>query len=60
MKKTIIYRYLGTNGILETPIHLEDVYYVRLLHLEAEDGKMLTDGNRKTSVVRIPEQELEN
>lgn len=59
MTKEVIYRYLGTNGILESTIHLEDVYYVRLLQLIADEGKILTDGIIKTKSARIPEDELE-
>ena len=47
MKKQVYYRYLGTNGIIETPIHLEDTYYTRLIHLTAEDNCILTNGKRK-------------
>ena len=47
MKKRVYYRYLGTNGIIETPIHLENTYYIRLIHLSAEDNCILTNGKRK-------------
>ena len=36
MKKQVLYTYLGTNGTLTTPIHLEDIYYVRKYRLWAE------------------------
>lgn len=58
MKKRVIYRYLGTNGVIESPIHLEDIYYIRLLRLSADQGKMLTDGERTVFEVLIPEEEL--
>ena len=59
MKKTVLYRYLGTNGVIESPVHLEDIYYVRLLKLRADIGKMLTNGEVKVKSVTIPEEELE-
>ena len=60
MKKTVMYRYLGTNGIIESPIHLEDTYYVRLLRIEAGEGKSLTkDGETFVRMALIPEEELE-
>lgn len=59
MKKTIFYRYLGTNGTIESPVHLEDIYYVRLVHLTAEKGKMLTNGVKVVSNIRVPEEEVE-
>lgn len=59
MKKTVLYRYLGTNGVIESPVHLEDIYYVRLLKLRADIGKMLTNGEVKVKSITIPEEELE-
>ena len=58
MKKEIIYRYLGTNGAIESPVHLEDIYYVRLVHLTAEDGYILTDGIKKVYSIRVPEEKV--
>ena len=29
MKKTPLYTYLGTNGTITSPIHLEDIYYIK-------------------------------
>ena len=60
MTKQVIYKYLGTNGVIESPVHLEDVYYIRLLHLTADEGKTLTNGIIKTTSIRIPEEELED
>ena len=60
MTKQVIYKYLGTNGVIESPVHLEDIYYVRLLRLTADKNKILTDGIRNLTVVKIPEEELEN
>lgn len=58
MTKQVIYRYLGTNGVIESPVHLEDIYYTRLLVLSADDGKVLTNGTITTLSVKIPEEEL--
>lgn len=59
MTKTVYYTYLGTNGVIESPVHLEDAYYVRKLRLEADAGKQLTkDGKTFRTVVMIPEDEL--
>jgi hypothetical protein len=60
MTKETLYRYLGTNGVLETPIHLEDIYYVRLLKLTADAGHMMTNGEKTVRTVTIPEEELDN
>ena len=36
MTKQILYKYLGTNGVIESPVHLEDIYYVRTVALYAD------------------------
>lgn len=59
MKKTVIYRYLGTNGIIESPVHLEDTYYVRLCRLTADDNKKLTNGEEEWRSVLVPEDEID-
>lgn len=58
MKKVLMYRYLGTNGLITSPIHLEDTYYVRMVALYAEPGKFLTNGTKKTTYVLVPEEEV--
>ena len=58
MTKEIIYRYLGTNGIIESPVHLEDIYYITLIKMTADFGKKLTkDGQNKVFSVTVPEEE---
>lgn len=59
MIKQVIYRYLGTNGVIESPVHLEDTYYTRYLALTADQGKKLTNGRVFKDSVRIPEEDLE-
>ena len=61
MKKEVIYRYLGTNGTLDTPIHLEDVYYVRMLRITADSQHALkrVDGDSLMHTALIPEEELD-
>ena len=59
MKKTNIYKYLGTNGVIESPIHLEDIYYIRLVELKADKGKILTDGESTFYMIRVPENEVD-
>jgi hypothetical protein len=59
MKKQVIYKYLGTNGTIESPVHLEDIYYVRSVRLVAETGKALTNGDRVVSSITVPEDEVD-
>lgn len=60
MKKVVYYHYLGTNGTILSPVHLEDAYYVRKYHLIADPGKKVTkDGQHLYQEITIPEEELE-
>lgn len=59
MTKTIIYTYLGTNGTLSTPIHLEGIYSVKNYNLIADEDKLLTkDGINTYGHVIVPENEI--
>lgn len=60
MTKTVYYVYLGTNGTITSPVHLEDVYYTRKLSLKADKGMALTkNGKDLFPSVMIPEDELD-
>lgn len=60
MLKQVIYTYLGTNGTLNTPIHLEGIYSVRKVRLIAGEGKQLTkDSKNFFSSVLVPESEVD-
>lgn len=60
MKKTIIYTYLGTNGTITTPIHLEGIYSVKKYSLVADENKVLTkDGINTYGHIIVSEDELE-
>ena len=59
MKQTILYQYLGTNGSILSPIHLENAYSVKKIQLVAEDNKQLTKDNETFyNSILIPEEEL--
>lgn len=62
MTKQVLYRYLGTNGTILTPIHLEGAYGVKLIKIIADSDKMLTCDNGITlrNSVLIPEEEVSN
>ena len=60
MIKQIMYEYLGTNDSICSPVHLEDIYYVRKYKLIADDKKLLVKGSRKEKSVLIPEDDLDN
>ena len=61
MRKEVLYEYLGTNGTILSPIHLEDIYYVRKLRLIADKKKILKreDLGILKEIVVIPESDFE-
>lgn len=59
MKKVALYQYLGTNGTILSPVHLEDIYYVKKWELTAETGKVLVkDGVKFGRTQIVPDEEL--
>ena len=59
MTKETMYVYLGTNGTICSPIHLEDVYYIRKMRLWADEGIALTkDGINLHYRIIVPENEV--
>ncbi len=58
MTKQVLYKYLGTNGVIESPVHLEDIYYVRINILTADEGKILTNGIKRVKQVRCSDDEV--
>lgn len=61
MTKVPMYRYLGTNGTITSKVHLEDVYYVRMVALYADaDKKLVNSAGRMVSYVLVPEDEVNN
>ena len=60
MTKEVLYTYLGTNGSITSPVHLEDIYYVRSIRLIADDKHKLTkDGKHFVRMVNVPEDEVD-
>lgn len=60
MTKTVQYVYLGTNGTIISPVHLEDIYYTRRFYLEADAHKSLTmDGKNFVKQVVVSEDDLD-
>ena len=58
MKKTTMYRYLGTNGVIDSPVYLEGIYSVKIISLIADEGKALTkDGKNFVESVRVATEE---
>lgn len=61
MKKVKIYTYLGTNGTITSPVHLEGIYSVIKYKLLPEEGYKLTnDGISYHEIVEIEESDIPN
>lgn len=60
MTQTKMYRYLGRNGIITSPIFLENIDPIPMLTLRASEGKILTNGIEKTKTKTIFIDEIEN
>lgn len=55
-----MYRYLGVNGIITTPIKIDGVYSVELIQVVADKDKILRNsktGEERLSVI-IPKEEV--
>lgn len=46
MIKTSMYRYLGRNGIITSPVFLDKIESIPMYSLKAEQGKILTNGEK--------------
>jgi hypothetical protein len=60
MKKVVLYHYLGTNGTIISPVHIEDTYYIRKIRLIAEEGKALTNGSQTVQSIIVPEENVKD
>lgn len=60
MTKQVYYFYMGTNGTILSPVHLEDAYYTRRIKLTADEGKQLTrDKKNFCDSITVPEDEVD-
>lgn len=61
MEKDIIYKYIGTNGTIETGVYLPGVTAMKMYRLYADYGKRVTNDGKEYYTVSplIPEDELE-
>jgi hypothetical protein len=60
MRQTKVYRYLGRNGIITTPILIDGANAIVMYRLIADADKVLTNGNHSVNTVDVFEDELNN
>ena len=58
MKQVKVYRYLGRNGIITTPVIIEGANAIVMYRLIADADKVLTNGSHKVNTVDVFEDEL--
>ncbi len=60
MVKNKMYRYLGRNGIITSPILLESIEPIPMFIIVASEGKLLTNGVEKVKEKLIFSEELKD
>jgi hypothetical protein len=61
MKRRKLYRYVGRNGTITSPIFLEDIKHIPLVELKPEIGYALTDGiavKKGSIIVHVEEADI--
>lgn len=60
MTKNKIYRYLGRNGILTTPILIEGTAPITMYRLIADAGMVLSNGKTHVNMIDVFDDEIED
>ena len=60
MTKSKIYRYLGRNGMVTTPILLEGASPIIMYRLTADEGMILSNGQTHARMIDVFDDEVEN
>lgn len=60
MTKTILYTYFGTNGVITSEVHLENISALKKVRLTADKGKILTNGVVSLETVVTTEENAGN
>ena len=59
MTKNIVYRYLGRNGIITSPILLEGNAPIKMYRLIANENKALTNGETIIKMIDVFAEDLD-
>ena len=59
MKKVKMYKYIGKNGTITSPVLLEGIQHIDLVELRAAAGYVLTNGEIKRLSITIPADEVD-
>lgn len=58
MKQVKAYRYIGRNGIITSRILLNNIDYIPMMELIADQGKILTNGNTTAKWITVEFDEV--
>lgn len=53
MTHNVVYRYLGINGVVQTPVYIEGANGLKVNVLVADAGKVLTNGKEQKHQVFV-------
>lgn len=59
MTKIPMYKYIGYNGVVTTPILLDGVNHLKMIELIADNGCYLTNGEKKTRRITILAEDVD-
>ena len=59
MKKTKLYRYIGRNGIITSPVLLEGISHIQMYRLSAKSGFVLTNGEQFVNNIDVFEEDID-
>ena len=59
MTHNVVYRYLGINGVVQTPVFIEGANGLKVNVLIADASKMLTDGKQQKHQVFVSDQDVD-
>lgn len=60
MTKNKVYRYLGRNGIITTPILIEGTTPITMYRLIADSGMVLSNGKTHAQMIDVFDDEVDN
>lgn len=59
MTHNVFYRYLGINGVVETPVYIEGANGLKVNVLTADAGKVLTNGKEHKHQVFVSDMDVD-
>lgn len=60
MTQRKLYKYIGINGTITSPILLANIDHIKMIELTASNGKYLTNGKRQVYSIIVPADDVQN